>query len=272
VASAVAFGFAALAENFGYSTALGAFLGGVLVGESGVGHEVEHMIRPLRDLFAAIFLVSVGMEVDPIVALDLAPAVLLLSLAVVVGQLGSVTVAGLLAGNSLRTSMIAGLSLGQVGEFGFLIAAIGLDAGARPELHALIVSTALVTAFTTPLLVSASEPIVAAVVSRVPDRFHRLVSDHGAWLARSPGTGALSRAGTIAWRIAIDGVLILGIALASALWGPTIVAGLYGIGVPFWAAQAVPPIVGVLLVTLLVVAAVRWTRALGRALEDEPPR
>jgi len=272
VGSAVAFGFAALAEAFGYSTALGAFLGGVLVGESGVGDEVEHIIRPLRDFFAAIFFVSVGMEVDPLLAIGHAPAVLLLSLAVILGQLGSVTLAGILSGNSLRTSMVAGLSLGQVGEFGFLIAAIGLDAGAPPEIHALIVSTALVTAFTTPLLVEWSEPIVRAVSTRVPDRLHQIVSDHEAWLARSPVTGALSQAGRIAWRIAIDGMLILGIALAAAIWGPTVVAELYGWGVPFWIAQVIPAFLALLVIAVLVVAAVRATRALGRALEDEPPR
>jgi CPA2 family monovalent cation:H+ antiporter-2 len=271
IGSAIAFGFAALAEAFGYSTALGAFLAGVLVGESGVGEEVEHIIRPLRDFFAAIFFVSVGMEVDPLLAIEHAPAVLLLALAVILGQLGSVSIAGILAGNSLRTSMIAGLSLGQVGEFGFLIAAIGRDAGARPELHALLVTTSLVTAFTTPLLLEWSEPIVRAVSARVPERFHRIVADHGAWLARSPVTGALSRGGRIAWRIAIDGMLILGIALASAIWGPTLVATLYGFGVPFWLARLIPLVLALLVMSLLGAAAVRATRALGRALEDEPP-
>jgi hypothetical protein len=97
------------------------------------------------------------------------------------------------------------------------------------------------------------------------------VADHGAWLARSPVTGALSHGGRIAWRIAIDGMLILGIALASAIWGPTIVATLYGWGVPFWVARVIPLVLALIVMGLLAAAAVRATGALRRALEDEPP-
>jgi hypothetical protein len=112
---------------------------------------------------------------------------------------------------------------------------------------------------------------VRAVSARVPERFHRIVADHGAWLARSPVTGALSHGGRIAWRIAIDGMVILGIALASAIWGPTLVATLYGWGVPFWLARAIPMLLALIVIGLVMGAAARAMRALSRALEDEPP-
>ncbi|MEQ1564952.1 MAG: cation:proton antiporter, partial [Myxococcota bacterium] len=134
----VGFGFAAIAAALGYSAALGAFLGGVLVAESGVEERVAPMLRPLRDLFAAVFFVSIGMEVDPWVAARHLPTIAALSAVVIAGQLGAVTFAGVLSGNGLRTSVFAGLLLGQVGEFGFLLAGLGVAAGAGPELTAVV--------------------------------------------------------------------------------------------------------------------------------------
>jgi CPA2 family monovalent cation:H+ antiporter-2 len=269
VAVAIAFGFAAVATWFGYSTALGAFLGGVLVAESGIAEDVEHLVRPLRDVFAAIFFVSVGMEVDPFLAVRSLPAVLLVAAAVILGQLASVTLAGSLSGNGLRTSITAGLSLGQVGEFGFLIAAIGLTAGASPALHAVLVSVALLTAFTTPLLVGAAPRVVHLADAWLPTRLQQVLSVHETWFVRMRATGGVSRSTRLLWVIAIDALAILGVAMASAVWSETVTAWLYGQGVPMRWARFLPAVAALLLLIPLATAAARSTRLLSKRLAAE---
>ncbi len=122
----LAFGFALLATTFGYSVALGAFIAGSLVSESGVERTVEHLVQPVRDVFAAVFFVSVGMLIDPadIAAHGVAVAVFLV--AVVVGKVCSVTFSAFLTGQSIQTSLKSGMSLAQIGEFSFIIAGIGV--------------------------------------------------------------------------------------------------------------------------------------------------
>ncbi|MFT5584789.1 MAG: CPA2 family monovalent cation:H+ antiporter-2, partial [Cognaticolwellia sp.] len=161
VCAGLCFGLAFAAESLGYSVALGAFLAGVLVAESGEGHHVEHAMEPVRDIFAAIFFVAIGMSVDPRLALANLPVALAVSGLVVVVQLLSVGFAGVLSGNGLRRSVRAGLSLGQVGEFGFILSAIGIQAGVAPaELAPIVVTVAVLTSFTTPIAIRHSEGLV----------------------------------------------------------------------------------------------------------------
>ncbi|MEZ4454083.1 MAG: cation:proton antiporter [Nannocystaceae bacterium] len=124
----VCFAMAVLAEKAGYSVALGAFLGGLLISESGHGHKVEHELRPLRDVFAAIFFVSVGMTIDPrLVAENWLPVVVLTAV-VLAGKTAGVSLGSFLTGSSLRTSVRSRMSLAQIGEFSFIIATLGMTA------------------------------------------------------------------------------------------------------------------------------------------------
>src|SRR5256714_1902485 len=126
----ICFAVALLAQRFGYSVALGAFLAGSLVAESGEGERVEHLLRPVRDLFAAVFFVSVGMLIDPALIARHWAAVLLLTAVVVVGKVVGVSVSALLSGAGVRTSVQAGMSLAQIGEFSFILARFGTALGA----------------------------------------------------------------------------------------------------------------------------------------------
>ena len=110
--------------------ALGAFLAGALVAESGEAKTIEHLIEPVRDMFAAIFFVSVGMLIDPGLIGRHWAAVLVLTVVVVVGKVVGVALGSFLAGNGVRTSVQAGMSLAQIGEFSFIIAGLGLALGA----------------------------------------------------------------------------------------------------------------------------------------------
>lgn len=176
------FAIAALAEGLGYSVALGAFVGGILVAESGRGGKVEHVVAPLRDVFASVFFVSIGMSVDPLTALEHLPVALLLVAVVVLAQLFSVTVAGVLSGNGLRRSLFSGLSLGQIGEFAFIISSVGISAGmVRQDLAPILVTVAVITAFTTPIAIRNADRVVRAVDHRLPGRFHRLLQLYERW-------------------------------------------------------------------------------------------
>ncbi len=117
------FSFAFLAESIGYSAALGSFIGGVLVAESGLGHQVEKATASVRDVFVAVFFVSMGMGVDPRVAWETLPTSLLVLVVVVSTQFLVVTFAGTASGNGLTTSASSGIALGQIGEFAFIIGA-----------------------------------------------------------------------------------------------------------------------------------------------------
>lgn len=120
VAAGLCFGLAQLAVWAGFSVAMGAFVAGMLVCESGRRRKVEHLVHPLRDLFAAMFFVAVGMLVEPAVVLRDWPLVLLFTALVIVVNALSVTVGATLAGLPLALGVQAGLALGQVGEFGFI--------------------------------------------------------------------------------------------------------------------------------------------------------
>lgn len=258
VAIGLSFGMAVLAQEFGYSVALGAFLAGILVAESGRGRSIEPLVQPLRDVFASVFFVSIGMTVDPRIALEHLPLAIGVFAVVVLGQLFSVTVAGLLSGLGIRRSVTAGLALGQIGEFSFILAAIGVQAGVvRPELQAVLVTVAVFTAFSTPLLLGASDRVVRTVDRLLPGRIHRVLAVYGAWLERSrqeapPRRSPARRALRV---LALDTVVLLLLLAACSAWVVDLAAwvearfGLPSIGartivVAFAVALALPVLIG----------------------------
>ncbi len=148
------FAFALLARKMGYSVALGAFLCGALVAESGAAKLIEHRIEPVRDLFAAVFFVSVGMLIDPRLIWAHAGTVLALTGVVVVGKLVGVTVGAFVAGYGVPTAVQTALSLGQIGEFSFIIAGVGLSLGAtRSFLYPVAVAVSALTTLLTPFAI-----------------------------------------------------------------------------------------------------------------------
>jgi CPA2 family monovalent cation:H+ antiporter-2 len=179
----IAFGLALLAHRFGYSVALGAFLAGSLVAESGEGERIEHLMQPVRDLFGAVFFVSVGMLIDPALVVRNWPAVALLTAVVLAGKIVGVSIPAFLTGASVRTSVAAGMSLAQIGEFSFIIAGLGLSLGATREfLYPVAVAVSAVTTLTTPWLIRASPDVAAWVDRKLPRPLQTLAALYGAWI------------------------------------------------------------------------------------------
>jgi CPA2 family monovalent cation:H+ antiporter-2 len=180
---AVCFGISIIGERLGYSLALGAFLAGSLVAESGRRHQVEHQIAPIRDLFAAVFFVSIGMMVDLGAMAESWGMIVAITVLVLLGQATIITVGSFLAGKSVRVSVQTGMALAQIGEFSFIIIGIGTAAGAIPDrLLAIAVGVAAITTFLTPHLVAASGPMSLLVERRLPRRLQMLIALYGGWI------------------------------------------------------------------------------------------
>ncbi|CAM4466861.1 cation:proton antiporter [Corallococcus exiguus] len=179
----ICFAGALLAQTFGYSVALGAFLAGSLVAESGEGKEVEHLVQPVRDLFGAVFFVSVGMLIDPALIREHWAAIAVLTGVVVVGKILSVSLGAFFTGNGTRTSVQAGLSLSQIGEFSFIIAGLGLSLKATGTfLYPVAVAVSAITTLTTPWLIRASGPIANWVDRKLPAPLQTFASLYGSWV------------------------------------------------------------------------------------------
>lgn len=148
----------------GFSPALGAFLMGSILAETTEAHRVEHLIKPMKDLFGAIFFVSVGMLIDPRAIYEHAAPILILTLVTIGGKFLTTLVGALLSGRNLRHSMQAGLSLAQIGEFSFIIASLGLSLKVTSDfLYPIAVGVSAITTFTTPYLIRSSDGAYALV-------------------------------------------------------------------------------------------------------------
>jgi CPA2 family monovalent cation:H+ antiporter-2 len=157
---ALCLGLVVFAGYFHYPSALGAFLMGSFLADSKVANRIEHLMKPLRDLFGAVFFVSIGMLLNPVDILNHWKTIIFLSILTIIGKILSTSLGGKITGQDTKTSLQIGLSLAQIGEFSFIIAALGLELGVmRPELYPIAVSISVITTFTTPYLIRFSQQI-----------------------------------------------------------------------------------------------------------------
>ncbi len=181
----ICFAFAMAAEMAGYSVALGAFLAGVMVAESGEGERVEPLVAPLRDIFGAVFFVSVGMMLNPADLARYWPALAALVAVVIIGKLAGVGIASLLCGNSTRNSVEAGMAMAQIGEFSFIIAGAGVQhAATREFLYSLAIAVSAITTFTTPFMIRAAGRTGKYIDARMPAPLGALQAIYDAWMER----------------------------------------------------------------------------------------
>ena len=163
-------GMVVLATSMGFSSALGAFIMGSLIAEAPNAEHIEHLIKPLKDLFGAVFFVSVGMLVNPSLLIEYALPILCIILVTIIGQIIFSTSGVLASGQDLKTAMRCGFSLTQVGEFSFILASMGSSLGLTSDfLYPIIVAVSVTTTFTTPFCIMASEPAYNAVSRLLPE-------------------------------------------------------------------------------------------------------
>lgn len=168
---ALCLGMVVLADAIGFSTALGAFLAGSILAGTVHARRVEGLVRPLKDLFGGVFFVSVGMLVTPSALVENIGAIVAISLTAIVGRSLFVGLGALLSGQSLKTAVKCGLSLAQIGEFSFIIAALGTSLGVTPAfLYPVIVTVSVATTLAAPVLIKNSDRAYRLLVRLLPDR------------------------------------------------------------------------------------------------------
>lgn len=165
-------GMVVLATQVGFSAELGAFIMGSIIAETTSAEKVEHLIQPVKDLFGAVFFVSVGMMIDPQAIVQYGVPVLLVTLLTLFGKLFSTTVGAVLSGQPLKQSVQVGMSMAQIGEFAFIVATLGLSLGVISEfLFPVAVGASAITTFTTPYLIRFSGPVYNAVEKVMPKKW-----------------------------------------------------------------------------------------------------
>lgn len=171
VSVGLCFAMVVLASKAGYSAAFGAFMMGSILAETVEAERIEKAISSVKDLFGAIFFVSVGMLVDPHILVAYWLPILIITIAILLGQTLFGTMSFVLSGQDLRSGMQSGFSMAQIGEFAFIIAQMGVDKGVMSDyLYPVVVAVSIVTTFLTPYMIKGAEPAYHLVEKYLPER------------------------------------------------------------------------------------------------------
>ena len=170
-----------LAANVGFSPALGAFIMGSIIAETTQAEHIEHLVKPVKDLFGAVFFVSVGMLINPQTLYEYALPVAILTLVVIICQSISSTIGALLSGLPLKQSVQTGMSLSQIGEFSFIIATLGMSLKVTSDfLYPIVVAVSAVTTFTTPFMIKFANPFSEYLENKLPRRWIKRIERYSA--------------------------------------------------------------------------------------------
>ena len=163
-------GMVILATQAGFSAELGAFIMGSILAETTSAEKVEHILTPVKNLFGAIFFVSVGMLIDPAAMIEYRWPIIFVTLLTLFGKLFSTAVGALLSGQPLKQAVQVGMSMAQIGEFAFIVASLGLSLGVTSSfIFPVAVGASALTTFTTPYMIRYSEPVYNGVVRILPE-------------------------------------------------------------------------------------------------------
>ncbi|MBR6249255.1 MAG: cation:proton antiporter [Muribaculaceae bacterium] len=191
IAMGLCFLMAVFSVKSGFSLALGAFVMGSILAGTVEAERIERIITPVKDLFGAVFFISVGMMVDPAVIVAHAGTIALLSIVVVVGMILFGTFGMLATGQPLSIAMESGFALTQIGEFSFIIASLGMTLGVlQPDIYPIIVAVSVITTFTTPFFIKGAIPAYRKVESILPKTWTVLLEGYSKNATQSqPGEG-----------------------------------------------------------------------------------
>ena len=267
------FGFCLLVVKLEYSMVLGAFLIGAIMAESRQLLKIERLIEPVRDLFSAIFFVAIGLMLDPAILLEYAVPIVVITIAVVLGKMLSCGLGAFIAGNDGRTSLRVGMGLSQIGEFSFIIAALGMTLQVTSSfLYPVAVAVSVLTTLMTPYLIRAADPLSLKLAQVVPGRVSRVFGLYGEWLRsiQPQGEGALLAAmiRKILMQVGVNLALVIAIFFAGGYFAPRIGRYLQGwILEPSWQKGIIWG-VALLLSLPFLIAAYRKLKALSMLLAE----
>lgn len=214
VSMGLCFMMAAFSVMCGFSLELGAFVMGSILAGTVFAERMEHVITPVKDLFGAVFFISVGMMVQPSVITTYYPQVLLLAAVVIVGMIIFGTLGMLVTGQTLQVAIKSGFSLTQIGEFSFIIASLGMGLGVLDaSIYPIIVAVSVITIFTTPYFIKMSEPAYRFVEAHLPEKLRFLITRYSSQTVDTNETARLWREilGRYLWRIVLYSVILIAI-------------------------------------------------------------
>lgn len=224
------FGFCLLVIKLDYSVALGAFLIGAIMAESRQLKWIETIVEPVRDMFSAIFFVTVGLMIDPAILVDYALPIAVISVAVIVGKVLSCGLGTFIAGHGGRTSLRVGMGVSQIGEFSFIIAALGLSLAVTSDfLYPIAVAVSAITTLTTPYLIRVADPLAGTLVAHAPQQLVKVSSHYTSWLQSIQLSGDRAAVAAIIRRILLQ--VLVNLALVCALF---VAAGYFGARLAEW--------------------------------------
>ena len=178
VSLGLCFGMVLLADSLGFSSALGAFMAGSLLAGTVHAERVEHLTQGVKDLFGAVFFISVGMMLEPAMLVEHWLPIVILTLVTLVAKLFFSTLGVLLSGQSLKTAVQCGSSLAQIGEFAFIICSLGLSLGVIADyIYPIIIAVSVITTLTTPFCIKGSDKLYQSITKLLPEKLRRKL-DH----------------------------------------------------------------------------------------------
>lgn len=267
------FGFCLLVVKLEYSMVLGAFLIGAIMAESRQLIKIERLIEPVRDMFSAIFFVAIGLMIDPQILLQYAWPIAVITVAVVLGKMLSCGLGAFIAGNDGRTSLRVGMGLSQIGEFSFIIAALGMTLQVTSDfLYPVAVAVSAITTLLTPYLIRGADPLSLKIAAIMPKRMSRVFGMYGEWLRsiQPQGEGAMlaSMIRKIILQVGVNLALVIAIFFAGSFFAARIGGYLEGwISDPSWQKALIWG--GALLLSLpFLIAAYRKLKALSMLLAE----
>ena len=222
VSLGLCFVMVSLASLAGFSEALGAFVMGSILAETLESEHIMHLVKGIKDLFGAIFFVSVGMMVDPQVIAGHWGTILVLTITVMLGILFCSTSGAVLAGQGLDNAVHAGFSLAQLGEFSFIIAGLGVSLGVmRDFIYPVIITVSVITTFTTPYMIKAGTPAYEYLIKKLPEDFVKKINSFSSQERNNTAAAQNEWKRLIkqlALRVLLYGVILIAIDLGSHLF------------------------------------------------------
>ena len=226
-ALALCFGMVVFASAVGFSAAFGAFVMGSILSETVEAKQIEHLVTPVKNLFGAIFFVSVGMMVDVALIIEYIVPILCIIAAIMLGQTILSTLGFLLSGQSLKTAMQCSFSLTQIGEFAFILATLGTSLHVTSDfLYPIVVAVSVFTTFTTPYMIRLADPAYNVVARVLPAKWIEKLEHNASSEAEEPETNEMRQLWRSEFRIF---VLIM---LINSVLCLAVIAVMYYFGVP----------------------------------------
>lgn len=266
------FGVTLFAVKLNYSPALGAFIIGAIIAEAREIHRIETLVEPVRDMFSAIFFVSIGLLIDPKLLVVYWQPILVITLAVIIGKVLTCSFGAFVGGNDTRTSLRVGMGLAQIGEFSFIIASLGLSLGVTSSfLYPIAVAVSALTTLFTPYLIKSADGMVNWFDRKAPKPLVKSLELYTGWVGQiGSRTANPIRQMIRRWilQMGLNAALIAAVFIAAAFVGQRPPTWLKNLGLSDQWLKAVLWLAAVIFSLPMFIATARKLQALGLLIAE----